>query len=151
MDQLRLYEKMQCTLTGNSNFHTTFKARKLAKERRERRKFDAQPIILPSISTENHSSVFACTSCNQHLFTQSNVLAHTPPSWSGSKICKQCFVEPMDWMGNIVPMDNGNLKCHGCQKILGEFSWWLTPCVECTGKLTPAFRIYTENVAEKTL
>ena len=70
---------------------------------------------------------------------------------AASKIdCEMIFIEPMDWMGDVLSKPSGAVHCSNkaCQIVIGAYDWNGTRC-SCGCVVTPAFFIEKSKLLSK--
>ncbi|KYO03206.1 dual specificity protein phosphatase [Plasmodium gaboni] len=142
--QLLLYEKMNYTLDGCTDYHNIYKKIKMNRKNLEDLK------ILNLKNNKQPIYNFRCKHCNYVLFNDNEIIKH---DLKISKIkknygnsCTSIFIEKKEWILTENKM-KGVLNCPNanCNIKLGKWSW-TGICCSCGYLQIPAFMINSSNV-----
>ncbi|SCN12344.1 dual specificity protein phosphatase, putative [Plasmodium malariae] len=142
--QLLLYEKMNYTLDGSTEFHNAYKKIKFD------RKF-LEDLKLFNLKNEKEPTYkFRCKFCRYALFSDNDIIEHDLDKCKIKKnygnCCTSIFIEKKEWL-----LTEGTLKgvlyCPNanCNIKLGKWSW-NGICCSCGYLQIPAFMVNTSNV-----
>ncbi|XP_029651563.2 dual specificity protein phosphatase 12 [Octopus sinensis] len=167
--QLELFARMAYDINVNNSDYKTFKLNMFGLKLGEGKIFnnDVKNLLVAS-PTENHPKtevLYKCKKCRHPLFRESSLLSHTTGDWErsfdwNSKLsnlrksdseknkvtCKESlFVEPVQWMADVVTNQSGKLTCPKCLAKIGSFIWCGEKC-PCGSWVAPAFHIQKNKV-----
>lgn len=107
-----------------------------------------------SSSVEEESIIFICSNCKRKLFLESHIIKHEKENrnWfflNKPEECNSYFIEPIEWMKNIINQNNGKIFCpeNNCNCHIGDWDWEGIPC-SCLSIIRPSFRIYIPKVSK---
>ncbi|EUD65678.1 hypothetical protein C922_03926 [Plasmodium inui San Antonio 1] len=142
--QLLLYERMNYTLDGRSEYHRVYEEVK-----RDRGALEQ----LKGLNLKNEPDAmykFRCKFCRFTLFNDNDIIEHQLDKYKIKKkygdSCTSIFIERKEWILTEQKM-KGVLICPNkdCSAKLGKWSW-TGICCSCGYLQTPAFMINTSNV-----
>jgi len=150
--QLKMWEKMEYKLDGNTRAHRLYKLEKLSKKFQQTGELPTFiPFEDPQDTCLDTNVIYSCKQCQRELFLESQVIEHSKgvghhgKTWCCSSIeCDSFFVEPLVWMDNLAK-EGGKLSCPKCEIHIGEWTWSESSC-SCTSIVYPSFRIQKSNV-----
>ncbi|XP_026883501.2 dual specificity protein phosphatase 12 [Electrophorus electricus] len=164
LDQLAMYESMNCELDRNSPLYKQFRLRKVTEKYPELQNVPKEVFAADPAQTQNAEVVYRCRKCRRVLFRRSSILSHSMgsgpsafshkrpsgrlPATGDQTECTSYFIEPVQWMekGLLGVMD-GQLLCPKCNSKLGSFNWYGEQC-SCGRWVTPAFQMHKNRVDE---
>ncbi|CRG99838.1 dual specificity protein phosphatase, putative [Plasmodium relictum] len=142
--QLLLYEKMNYTLDGCTEYHSAYKKIKYNKQFLEELKFF-------NLKNEKDPTYkFQCKFCRYTLFNDNDIIKHDLDKYKIKKnygnSCTNIFIEKKEWLLTENRM-KGVLYCPNanCNIKLGKWSW-TGICCSCGYLQIPAFMINISNV-----
>ncbi|CAI7720214.1 dual specificity protein phosphatase, putative [Plasmodium vivax] len=142
--QLLLYERMNYTLDGRSEYHRAYEEITRDRGALER---------LKCLNLKNEPDAtykFRCKLCRFTLFNDNDVIQHQLDKFKIKKkyghSCTSIFIEKKEWLLTEQKM-KGVLTCpnRSCSAKLGKWSW-TGICCSCGYLQTPAFMINASNV-----
>ncbi|GAB1599121.1 dual specificity protein phosphatase 12-like [Argonauta hians] len=169
MYQLELFAQMKYNININNTNYKTFKLNTFALKLGEGKVLNNDvKTLLADSPTENHpktETLYKCKKCRHPLFRESSLLSHTTGDWERSfdwnyklstlrtsdseknkTICSESlFIEPVQWMADVVSNQSGKLTCPKCLAKLGSFIWCGEKC-PCGVWVAPAFHIQKNKV-----
>ncbi|XP_022529672.1 dual specificity protein phosphatase 12 isoform X2 [Astyanax mexicanus] len=113
LDQLVLYESMNCELDTNSPLYKQYRLRKVTEKYPELQKLPKEVFAVDPAQTQNTEVVYRCRKCRRTLFRHSSILSHCLGSgasaFSHKRVsvggsaedqtqCTSYFIEPVQWM-----------------------------------------------------
>ncbi|CRG95317.1 dual specificity protein phosphatase, putative [Plasmodium gallinaceum] len=142
--QLLLYEKMNYTLDGCTEYHNAYKKIKLNTKFLEELKFF-------NLKNEKDATYkFQCKFCRHTLFNDNDIIKHDLNKYKIKKnygnSCTSIFIEKKEWLITESKM-KGVLYCPNvnCKLKLGKWSW-SGICCSCGYLQVPAFMINISNI-----
>uniref|UniRef100_A0A8C2ALN6 protein-tyrosine-phosphatase n=1 Tax=Cyprinus carpio TaxID=7962 RepID=A0A8C2ALN6_CYPCA len=163
MDQLALYELMDCKVDTTNPLYKQFRLKKITEKYPELQNMPKDVFAVDPAQTQNAEAVYRCRKCRRTLFRHSSILSHSVGSgasafshkktriMSDSEDQRQCtshFIEPVQWMEPaLLGVMDGQLLCPKCSSKLGSFNWYGEQC-SCGRWVTPAFQMHKNRVDE---
>ncbi|XP_066542428.1 dual specificity protein phosphatase 12 [Hoplias malabaricus] len=163
LDQLALYESMECELDTNSPLYKQFRLKKLTEKYPELQNIPKDVFAADPAQTQNAEAVYRCRKCRRTLFRHSSILSHSLGSGASAfshkragggcpagdqTQCTSYFIEPVQWMEEaLLGVMDGQLLCPKCSSKLGSFNWYGDQC-SCGRWVTPAFQMHKNRVDE---
>ncbi|XP_062872976.1 dual specificity protein phosphatase 12 [Trichomycterus rosablanca] len=163
VDQLALYEAMNCELDTSSPVYKQFRLRKVTEKYPELQNLPEDVFAADPAQTQNAEAVYRCRKCRRTLFRHSSVLGHrvgdgasaflhkragAGPAAADQTQCTSYFIEPVQWMQEaLLGVMDGQLLCPKCSSKLGCFNWYGEQC-SCGRWVTPAFQMHKNRVDE---
>uniref|UniRef100_A0A8C1BBL3 Dual specificity protein phosphatase 12 n=1 Tax=Cyprinus carpio carpio TaxID=630221 RepID=A0A8C1BBL3_CYPCA len=113
MDQLALYELMDCKVDTTNPLYKQFRLKKITEKYPELQNMPKDVFAVDPAQTQNAEAVYRCRKCRRTLFRHSSILSHSVGSGasafshkktrivSDSEDQRQCtshFIEPVQWM-----------------------------------------------------
>ncbi|XP_042574009.1 dual specificity protein phosphatase 12-like [Cyprinus carpio] len=163
MDQLALYELMDCKVDTTNPLYKQFRLKKITEKYPELQNMPKDVFAVDPAQTQNAEAVYRCRKCRRTLFRHSSILSHSVGSGasafshkktrivSDSEDQRQCtshFIEPVQWMEPaLLGVMDGQLLCPKCSSKLGSFNWYGEQC-SCGRWVTPAFQMHKNRVDE---
>ncbi|ANQ07937.1 Dual-specificity protein phosphatase [Plasmodium coatneyi] len=142
--QLLLYERMNYTLDGRSEYHRVY-------EEIKRDRGALEQLKCLNLKNEPEPTYkFRCKLCRFTLFNDNDIIQHELDKYKIKKkyghSCTSIFIEKKEWLLTENKM-KGVLICpnKNCSAKLGKWSW-TGICCSCGYLQTPAFMINTSNV-----
>ncbi|XP_076833247.1 dual specificity protein phosphatase 12 [Brachyhypopomus gauderio] len=162
LDQLALYESMNCELDANSPLYKQFRLRKVTEKFPELQNVPKEVFAADPAQTQNAEVVYRCRKCRRVVFRCSSILSHSvgcgPSAFSHKRPsgglpanadqteCTSYFIEPVQWMEEVLlGVMDGQLLCPKCNSKLGSFNWYGEQC-SCGRWVTPAFQMHKNRV-----
>ncbi|EQC41804.1 hypothetical protein, variant [Saprolegnia diclina VS20] len=115
--QLELFDGMECSLTGHSVAHATYRTMCAHEHKRNTYAVVLSPLELAA----SGGAKCCCKKCNQLLCTTLNAVEHTHSSANAATLCDGLYVEPMPWMHLETQGEQGKITCPRCKTKLGVF------------------------------
>ncbi|XP_030631333.1 dual specificity protein phosphatase 12 [Chanos chanos] len=167
LDQLSLYESMNCELDTSSPLYKQFRLKKITEKYPELQNMPKEVFAADPAQTQNSEAVYRCRKCRRTLFRHSSILSHSvgsgPTAFAHKKTsgvvphasdkdgqtqCTSYFIEPVQWMEEaLLGVMDGQLLCPKCSSKLGSFNWYGEQC-SCGRWVTPAFQMHKNRVDE---
>ncbi|KAL7849263.1 hypothetical protein SRHO_G00208860 [Serrasalmus rhombeus] len=163
LDQLGLYESMNCELDMNSPLYKQFRLKKVTEKYPELQNVPKDVFAADPAQTQNTEVVYRCRKCRRTLFRHSSILSHYLGSGASAfshkrfgagrpagdqTECTSYFIEPVQWMEDaLLGVMDGQLLCPKCSSKLGSFNWYGEQC-SCGRWVTPAFQMHKNRVDE---
>uniref|UniRef100_A0A671PR70 protein-tyrosine-phosphatase n=1 Tax=Sinocyclocheilus anshuiensis TaxID=1608454 RepID=A0A671PR70_9TELE len=163
MDQLALYELMDCKVDTTNPLYKQFRLKKITEKYPELQNMPKDVFAVDPAQTQNAEAVYRCRKCRRTLFRHSSILSHCVGSGasvfshkkmrivSDSEDQRQCtsyFIEPVQWMEPaLLGVMDRQLLCPKCSSKLGSFNWYGEQC-SCGRWVTPAFQMHKNRVDE---
>ncbi|KAA0719097.1 Dual specificity protein phosphatase 12 [Triplophysa tibetana] len=164
LDQLALFELMDCEVDTTKPLYKQFRLRKITEKYPELQNVPKELFAVDPDQTQNAEAVYRCRKCRRTLFRHSSILSHCvgggASSFSHKKTrmmtptakdqgqCTSYFIEPVQWMEQaLLGVLDGQLLCPKCNSKLGSFNWYGEQC-SCGRWVTPAFQIHKNRVDE---
>ncbi|MCJ8740294.1 hypothetical protein PDJAM_G00057290 [Pangasius djambal] len=163
LEQLALYEAMNCELDTSSVLYKQFRLKKVTEKYPELRNVPRDVFAVDPAKSHNTEAVYRCRKCRRTLFRHSSILSHCVgigasafshkrpsggrPAGDQSQ-CTSYFIEPVQWMEEaLLGVMDGQLLCPKCSSKLGSFNWYGEQC-SCGRWVTPAFQMHKNKVDE---
>ncbi|KAK3531749.1 hypothetical protein QTP70_027269 [Hemibagrus guttatus] len=163
LDQLTLYEAMNCELDTSSVLYKQFRLKKVTEKYPELKNVPRDVFAADPAQSHSAEAVYRCRKCRRTLFRYSSILSHCvgsgaaafshkrpsggPPAGDQSQ-CTSYFIEPVQWMEEaLLGVMDGQLLCPKCSSKLGSFNWYGEQC-SCGRWVTPAFQMHKNRVDE---
>lgn len=164
--QLELFSQMNYQVDSQNLLYKKFKLDAMVLQMQEGSNPDSIPSdLLAASPTEGQTkgeTIYRCKKCRLPLFRESSLLSHLVGegkeafSWKSKlsnlskmkseEICTvSLFIEPVQWMADIVTKQDGKLSCPKCVSKLGSFIWCGEKC-PCGAWVAPAFHIQKGKV-----
>ncbi|XP_036412150.1 dual specificity protein phosphatase 12 [Colossoma macropomum] len=163
LDQLALYESMNCELDMNSPLYKQFRLKKVTEKYPELQNVPKDVFAVDPAQTQNTEVVYRCRKCRRTLFRNSSILSHClgrgASAFAHKRVsggcpagdqteCTSYFIEPVQWMEEaLLGVMDGQLLCPKCSSKLGSFNWYGEQC-SCGQWVTPAFQMHKNRVDE---
>lgn len=164
LDQLALYELMNCKVDTTNPLYKQFRLKKIREKYPELQNVPKEVFAVDPAQTQNSEAVYRCRKCRRTLFRHSSILSHCvgegASSFSHKKTrivsltaedqrqCTSFFIEPVQWMEQaLLGVMDGQLLCPKCSSKLGSFNWYGEQC-SCGRWVTPAFQMHKNRVDE---
>ncbi|KAK2901109.1 hypothetical protein Q8A67_009224 [Cirrhinus molitorella] len=163
MDQLALYELMECKVDTTNPLYKQFRLKKITEKYPELQNVPKDVFAVDPAQTQNAEAVYRCRKCRRTLFRHSSILSHCvgigASAFSHKKTrivsdsedqrqCTSYFIEPVQWMEPaLLGVMDGQLLCPKCSSKLGSFNWYGEQC-SCGRWVTPAFQMHKNRVDE---
>jgi len=154
--QLKLWQRMNYSLTGDSPAHKQYRTLKLLWQRKKAFRRSLWMFQDPNddAAFSSKPQSYKCASCKRRLFHPDNIILHerSLKSFGGVPVsatddCDSWFIQPCGWMSGVFTSDNskGDLHCPSCDTVVGGWSWDEVTC-GCGEPVAPAFRIPKSTV-----
>lgn len=164
--QLELFSKMNCQVDPQNSLYKKFKLKTLSLQMVQGtspENFCSDILAASPVEGKTKGeTIYRCKKCRQPLFRDTSLLSHTSGegkeafSWKAKSsntsktksdvVCTQSlFIEPVQWMADIVFKQEGKLVCPKCKSKLGSFIWCGEQC-PCGAWVAPAFHIQNGKV-----
>ncbi|GAA6102973.1 dual specificity protein phosphatase 12 [Tachysurus ichikawai] len=162
LDQLMLYEAMNCELDTSSVFYKQFRLKKITEKYPELKNVPRDIFAADPAQSHSTEAVYRCRKCRRTLFRHSSILSHCVGSGQAAfshkrqsrgpagdqSQCTSYFIEPVQWMEEaLLGVMDGQLLCPKCSSKLGSFNWYGEQC-SCGRWVTPAFQMHKNRVDE---
>ncbi|XP_067309202.1 dual specificity protein phosphatase 12 isoform X2 [Pseudorasbora parva] len=164
LDQLALYELMDCKVDTTNPLYKQFRLKKITEKYPELQNVPKDVFAVDPAQTQNSEAVYRCRKCRRTLFRHSSILSHcvgggasafshkktriVSPTAEDQRQCTSYFIEPVQWMEQaLLGVMDGQLLCPKCSSKLGSFNWYGEQC-SCGRWVTPAFQIHKNRVDE---
>ncbi|KAK9979556.1 hypothetical protein ABG768_012980 [Culter alburnus] len=164
LDQLALYELMDCKVDTTNPLYKQFRLKKITEKYPELQNVPKDVFAVDPAQTQNAEAVYRCRKCRRTLFRHSSILSHcvgggasafshkktriVSPAAEDQKQCTSYFIEPVQWMEQaLLGVMDGQLLCPKCSSKLGSFNWYGEQC-SCGRWVTPAFQMHKNRVDE---
>ncbi|XP_051984060.1 dual specificity protein phosphatase 12 [Xyrauchen texanus] len=164
LDQLSLYELLDCKLDSTNPLYKQFRLKKITEKYPELQNVPKDIFAVDPAQTQNLEAVYRCRKCRRTLFRHSSILSHcvgggasafthkktrtVTPSAEDEKQCTSYFIEPVQWMEQaLLGVMDGQLLCPKCSSKLGSFNWYGEQC-SCGRWVTPAFQMHKNRLDE---
>ncbi|KAM9468440.1 dual specificity protein phosphatase 12 [Clarias gariepinus] len=163
LNQLMLYEAMNCQVDTSSVLYKQFRLKKVTEKYPELQNLPRDVFAVDPAQSHSTEAIYRCRKCRRTLFRHSSILTHcvgsgaaafTHKRASGGQIagnqnqCTSYFIEPVQWMEEaLLGVMDGQLLCPKCSSKLGSFNWYGEQC-SCGRWVTPAFQMHKNRVDE---
>ncbi|XP_053503748.1 dual specificity protein phosphatase 12 [Ictalurus furcatus] len=163
LDQLTLYEAMNCELDSSSVLYKQFRLKKVTEKYPELKNVPRDIFAVDPAQSHSAEAVYRCRKCRRTLFRHSSILSHCVGSGASAfshkkpsggrpvgdqSQCTSYFIEPVQWMEEVLlGVMDGQLLCPKCSSKLGSFNWYGEQC-SCGRWVTPAFQMHKNRVDE---
>lgn len=164
MDQLALFELMDCKVDTTNPLYKQFRLKKITEKYPELQNVPKDVFAVDPAQTQNAEAVYRCRKCRRTLFRHSSILSHcvgggasafshkktkiVTPTHEEQTQCTSYFIEPVQWMEQaLLGVMDGQLLCPKCNSKLGSFNWYGEQC-SCGRWVTPAFQMHKNRVDE---
>ncbi|KAI5628709.1 dual specificity protein phosphatase 12 isoform X1 [Silurus asotus] len=163
LDQLTLYEAMNCELDPSSVLYKQFRLKKVTEKYPELKNIPRDIFAVDPAQSHNTEAIYRCRMCRRTLFRHSSILSHCVGSGASAfshkrqsggrpaadqSQCTSYFIEPVQWMEEaLLGVMDGQLLCPKCSSKLGSFNWYGEQC-SCGRWVTPAFQMHKNRVDE---
>ncbi|XP_075227720.1 dual specificity protein phosphatase MPK-4 [Lycorma delicatula] len=164
--QLRLYERMGCTINKSNAQFRMFRLKVAADKVRKVKILpqDCLDVVRPDpalITVKPDPLVYRCCRCRRIVASASNLLPHVArekPTWKNEDwppvvnnedkpLCMMTyFIEPLSWMKSVLQSVEGKIYCPKCNSKIGSFSWIMGCQCPCGAKVSPAFYLVPSKV-----
>ncbi|XP_017345637.1 dual specificity protein phosphatase 12 [Ictalurus punctatus] len=163
LEQLTLYEAMNCELDTSSVLYKQFRLKKVTEKYPELKNVPRDVFAVDPAQSHSAEAVYRCRKCRRTLFRHSSILSHCVGSGASAfshkksrggrpvgdqSQCTSYFIEPVQWMEEVLlGVMDGQLLCPKCSSKLGSFNWYGEQC-SCGRWVTPAFQMHKNRVDE---